>query len=86
MVFKKNNKKNSKGNLNGKPTEYRADGVKRPSRINAVGVMALATVSAAVSFGIAFMLFNGKLIGIEQVFDVGLIGPVLFCIWLLLRG
>ena len=86
MVFKKNNKKNSKGNLNGKPAEYRADGVKRPSRINAVGVMALATVCAVVSFGAASMLLQEKLISFEQFFDVGLIGPTLFCIWLLIRG
>lgn len=66
--------------------EYRAEGVKKPSCINAVGVMALAMASAVVSFGVASVLLQEKLIGFEQFFDVVFIGPVLFCIWLLTRG
>ena len=66
--------------------EYCAEGVKKHSCIGAVGVMALAMASAVVSFGVASVLLQEKLIGFEQFFDVVFIGPVLFCIWLLTRG
>lgn len=82
MTIKKNLIDKQKENR----TEYRAEGVKKPSCINAVGVMALAMASAVVSFGVASALLQEKLIGFEQFFDVVFIGPVLFCIWLLIRG
>lgn len=82
MAIKKNLLEKQKEKL----TEYRAEGVKKPSCINAVGVMALAMASAVVSFGVASALFQEKLIGFEQFLDVVFIGPVLFCIWLLMRG
>lgn len=82
MASKKNILEKQKENW----TEYRAEGVKKPSSINAVGVMALAMASAVVSFGVASALLQGKLIDFEQFFDVAFIGPVLFCIWLLTRG
>lgn len=82
MVIKKSILEKQKENR----TEYRAEGVKKPSRISAVGVMALAMASAVVSFGMASALLQEKFIGFEQFFDVIFIGPVLFCIWLLTRG
>mgnify|MGYP004460427009 FL=1 len=82
MTIKKNLLEKQKEKL----TEYRAEGVKKPSCIGAVGVMALAMASAVVSFGVASALLQEKLIGFEQFFDVVFMGPVLFCIWLLTRG
>ena len=82
MAIKKNLLEKQKEKL----TEYRAEGVKKPSCINAVGVMALAMASAVVSFGVASALLQEKLIGFEQFFDVVFIGPALFCIWVLTRG
>ena len=82
MAIKKNLIDKQKENR----TEYRAEGVKKPSCIGAVGVMALAMASAVVSFLVASALLQGKLIDFEQFLDVVFMGLVLFCIWLLTRG
>lgn len=75
MLFKKKNK----GNLRGKQLGKRES-------IGTIGFAALVVLCGAVSFGMASMLYEEKLIGTEQFADVVLIGPTLFFIWFLLRG